>query len=344
MLDFPKVSLLVAMRDESTQIAKCIKSILAQDYPSDKLEILVMDGDSQDGSVEIVEHLFKDRPNCRLLHNPQIIQSAAWNLGIQHSTGEIISIVSGHVELDKNYVSKAVETLLRTGVEMVGGTVRAYSTGNVGAAIALAMSIPFGVGSARFRYTDQEEFTDTVFMGFCQRSIYQRMGGFDEEMVRNQDDEFSYRLQKAGGKIICNPVIVSYYYNRASFSGLWRQYFQYGYWKVRVLQKHPLQMSLRQFAPPLFVLALTASAGFAFSPFFLPLAPVVPLLYILANLVASVWTAFQRGWKHLWFLPFVFAILHLSYGVGFLVGLLKFWNRWGDSKGSVPVWSNEPAE
>ena len=168
---------------------------------------------------------------------------------------------------------------------------------------------------------------DTVYMGLCHRSVYERIGGFDEEMIRNQDDELSYRLRKAGGRIVCNPQIRSYYYNRAGLASLWKQYFQYGWYKVLVLQKHPRQMRPRQFAPPTFVLALIVSGLLALILITRPLSLVIPSLYLLANLAVSFRIAFMRGWKYLFLLPVVFAILHLSYGIGFLGGLFRFWNR-----------------
>ena len=319
----PAVSLLIPMRNEAGYIEKCLASIFAQDYPDDRLEVLVLDGQSTDGSWQIVERLFRGRPNCHLLPNPRITQAAGWNLGIQASHGDIIGIVSAHAELAPDYVSMAVETLLRTGTDMVGGPMRAYSDGRIGQAVALATSTPFGVGGGRFHYTDREEDVDTVYMGLCWRELYERMGGFDEEMVRNQDDELSYRLLKHGGRIVCNPAIRSRYYNRSTLADLWRQYFQYGFWKVRVLQRHPRQMRLRQFVPPTFVTTLLGSALLA------PFTGVGRLLltsiagsYVMANLAASVWTTRKHGWRHLLLLPGVFATLHLSYGLGFLTGFL----------------------
>ena len=324
-----KVSLLVSMRNEVGHIEKCLASIFAQDYPDDRLEVLVLDGQSTDGSWQIVEHLLQGRPNCHLLPNPNITQAAGWNLGIRASQGEIIGIISAHAELAPDYVFTAVETLLRTGADMVGGPMRAYGDGHFGQAVALVTSTPFGIGGGRFHYTDREEEVDTVYMAVCWRELYERIGGFDEGMVRNQDDELSYRLLKHGGRIVCNPAIRSRYYNRSTLGGLWRQYFQYGFWKVRVLQKHPRQMRLRQFVPPTFVAALLGSALLA------PFAGVGRLLlalvagsYALANLVASIWTVHKDSWRHLFLLPVVFAILHISYGLGFLTGLVWFARRW----------------
>lgn len=332
----PLVSLLVAMRNESLHIERCIRSIINQDYPVDKLEVLVLDGRSNDGSQAIVSQLISQRKNYHLLDNPEIYQASAWNLGILHSKGDIIGIVSGHCELAPDYVSQLVETLQRTQAVMVGGPTTPVSEGWVAEAIALALSSPFGVGDARFHYTQKEISVDSVFMGTCPRKVYETIGGFDAELVRNQDDEFSYRLRKNGGKIICNPSIRSRYFNRTTLNDLWKQYFQYGFWKVRVLQKHPRQMSLRQFVPPVFVLALLASFLLALFPFSRSLSLIIPILYLTTNFFVSILTCINGGCQYLPLLPVIFSILHLSYGIGFLVGLFKFWNRWNDKAGLTP--------
>jgi hypothetical protein len=231
-----------------------------------------------------------------------------------------------------------VETLQRTGADMVGGPMRAEGKDHLAKAISLTTSTPFGVGGARFHYTNKEEYVDTVYLGICWKSLYQDIGGYDDEMVRNQDDEFSYRLLKKGGKIICNPAIRSIYYNRSTISALWRQYYQYGYWKVRVLQKHPRQMRLRQFIPPAFVASLASLAVLAlFNPAGRILLGMAAGVYMFSNLAASISVAARHGWQYLPLLPVVYAVLHLSYGLGFLVGLVRFAHRWGDKEGLVPT-------
>ncbi len=337
-----KVSLLIAMHNEAEYIERCLASVFAQDYPSDKLEILVLDGQSTDGSWGIVERLFEGRSNSFLLDNPGITQSAGWNLGIARSTGDIIGIVSAHSELAPDYVTKAVETLQRTGADLIGGPMRAVGVGNVAKAVSLATSTPFGVGGARFHYTQREEEVDTVYMGLCRRELYTCIGGFDEEMVRNQDDELSYRLLKYGGRIVCNPEIRSQYYNRSTFRSLCRQYFQYGFWKVRVLQRHPRQIRSRQFVPPAFVAALGCSALLA--PFLdvgVILLALVGGAYIIVNILTSLWVG-RRNPILLPLLPVTFATLHLSYGSGFLWGLLQWrGNQFQDSR-QVAEHGHEP--
>ena len=174
-------------------------------------------------------------------------------------------------------------------------------------------------------------------MGSWPKRVFESIGFFDEELIRDQDDEFNYRLREHGGNILLSPKIKSVYTVRSSPKALWKQYYQYGYWKVRVLQKHPKQMRLRQFVPPVFTSTLIGSLilalFFHWGWIFLVL---VAGSYLISNLTASLITASKKGWKQLPLLPIVYASLHLSYGLGFLVGLVKFSNRWGDKKGIVP--------
>lgn len=317
------MSLLVAMRNEEGHIGKTLASIFAQEYPSDRLEVRVYDGDSTDRSWAIAEAWCASRPLTSISRNARITQAAGWNLGIDDAHGEILSIVSAHCELAPDYVSTAVETLERTGADMVGGRLRAVGEGELGQAVALATSTPFGVGDARFRYTDVEEEVDTVYMGFCRRETYRRLR-FDEEMIRNQDDEFSYRLLDQGGRIVCNPAIRSSYRSRSTLRSLWHQYYQYGYWKVRVAQKHPKQVRARQLVPAAFVAAVVGSA------FLAPISTVGCMMlagilggYGAASLAASLAVGRSRSGL-LPYLLATFATLHVAYGCGFLAGLMHF--------------------
>ena len=223
---------------------------MAQDYPVELLDIIVADGQSTDDSCAIVRAIIGDHPNCRLIDNPDRIQSCGWNLGIQQCSGDVITIVSAHCELAADYVARAVETLIRTRAALVGGPMRASSSGPVGSAIALGTSSPFGVGGARFHYATSEVEVDTVYQGFCWRELYEVLGGFDTEMVRNQDDELSFRIKAAGGRIVCNPgdqragITIEQRSERCFVSTS-----QYGFWKVRLMQKCASQMRVRHFAP-----------------------------------------------------------------------------------------------
>jgi hypothetical protein len=191
------------------------------------------------------------------------------------------------------------------------------------------MSRPFGVGGSAFRtIKDRAMYVETVAFPAYTREAIEKAGPFDEELIRNQDDEYNYRLQKLGGRILLSPDIRSRYYSRGSLRSLWRQYFQYGYWKVRVMQKHPRQMRVRQFVPALFVSVLLFSLLLA--PFSITARGIFALVagsYLIVTLGASL-AAGKENWQLLPILPVVFATLHLAYGLGFLSGIVEFWNRW----------------
>ncbi len=332
LTEMPFVSVIMPVRDEAKFIERSLGNVLGQDYPADRMEVIIVDGMSVDGTRDIIAGLQKQHPNLRLIDNPAQIVPPAMNLGLACAKGDIVVRIDGHALIDASYVSEAVETLLRTGADMVGGPMRPYGDTPVRKAVAIAMSTPFGVGGGRFHYLEQEEVVDTVYIGIARRELYLEMGGFDEEMVRAQDAEFSARIQDRGGKIVCNPKIKSRYYPRPDFGSLARQQYKTGFWKVRVLQKHPGRF-FRQLVPPIFVGALLISLAAApFSKIGLWSFAFIGGSYVLANLAASFISAKKAGWDSLPLLPLTFAVLHLSYGFGFLLGLIRFMSQWGKSK------------
>jgi len=318
--------------------------VLVQDYPAERYEVIVADGRSTDGTREIVVDLQRDHPNLRLADNPGLIVPTGLNAALRQACGEIIVRVDGHTEVAPDYVRQCVAALLRSGADNVGGRMHAVGEGAFGEAVALATSMPFGVGNARFHYSDREEWVDTVYMGAWPRDVFTRIGLFDEELVRDQDDEFNYRLLQQGGRIWLSPSIRSRYTTRSTARGLWRQYFQYGYWKVRVMQKHPQQMRLRQFVPAVFALACALGLVLApFSPWGRALLALALGSYMAGNVVASMATARRHGWRHVGRLLLIFPILHVAYGVGFVVGLAKFRKRWSDPA-KVPMLAESPRQ
>jgi len=333
LLDSPFVSIIMPVWNESRFIEESLGAVLAQDYPSDRMEVLLADGMSTDNTREIITRVAASYPDIsvKIIDNPGRIASTGLNAALRESRGDVIIRVDGHTFLEPDHVRQCVEVLQRSGADHVGGRMETISEGPFGEAVSLATSTSFGVGHGRFHYSDHEEWSDTVSMGAWPREVFERIGLFDEEQVRNQDDEFNYRLLENGGKILLSPSIRSRYYNRSTPRSLWRQYYQYGYWKIRVMQKHPLQMRPRQFAPPLFAVALVLSILLApFFSFAMWGAGIVIGSYVLANIAASALTARRASWRLMPRLSLAFAILHLSYGFGFLVGLLRFWNRWHD--------------
>lgn len=318
----PVVSVLIPMRNEEHCIARCLDSVLANDYPKDRLEILVIDGMSTDWSREIIRKYTEGYPFLRLLKNPKCIQAAALNIGLGEARGEIILRMDAHTTYAQDYIRECVSLLQTTDAANVGGAQRAVGSGYVSHTVAIATTLPFGIGDARFRYSDQEEWVDTVYLGAWYKKTLDALGGFNEEWVVNEDYELNYRLRQAGGKILLSPKICCHYYVRGSLKALVCQYFHYGLWKVKTLVAHPDSLRWRQIVPPLFVLTLVISL--VLLPVFWLVGVVVPGLYAITNLAVSFWTARRRGWRYLPLLPFVFAILHLGWGAGFWIGLVLF--------------------
>ena len=333
----PLVSVILPIRNEAHYIAGSLGAVLAQDYPADRMEVLVVDGMSTDGTREIVESMRTSFPRVHLIDNTRRIAPTALNAAIARARGEVLVRVDGHCEIDRDYVSRCVEHLRNDGVDGVGGPLQTIGESLAARCIAVAMSSTFGVGDSAFRTVNNKTMlADTVPFPAYTRNIVERVGLFDEELVRNQDDDYNYRLRKIGAKVLLAADVRARYYSRSSLRSLWRQYFQYGYWKVRVMQKHPRQMRPRQFIPPLFVGALLLSLAVASFSFILGSWFALPFglaagSYALANLAASASIIARRSdWSLFWLLPIAFAILHVGYGLGFLVGLVKFRNRWGD--------------
>lgn len=335
-MNLPFVSILMPVRNERDFIEGSLGSVLAQDYPIDRLEILVVDGMSDDGTREYVERCAVNnrQPTLTLLDNPKKIVATAMNIGMRSARGGIILRVDGHCEISPGHLRHCVErlTATRNVPAGVGGPVETVSESVVGRAIAAAMSSRFGVGGSSFRIgVETERFADTVPFPAYTLTTIEAAGPYDEELVRNQDDEYNYRIRGLGGDLLLDPALRSRYYSRASLRKLWRQYFQYGYWKVRVLQKHPKQMSLRQFVPAALVVAIVGAGILSIvMPGSRALAASVPLVYLAAMAGASLLIAARQGLVLLSILPLAFLALHLGYGAGFLTGLARFWNRWGD--------------
>jgi glycosyltransferase involved in cell wall biosynthesis len=312
------------MRNEARSIGSCLDSILAQDYPSERLEVIVVDGESDDDSLRVLAGYGK---RIRVLNNPGRIVPTAMNIGIRAARGDVIARVDAHTVLEPDYLRTGVEALERSRADNVGGPMVSTGGGRLGDAIAAAMASRFGIG-AYFHFGTEDQEVDTVYMGMYPRGVFERIGLFDEELVRNQDDELNYRLRKTGGRVFMTPRMRSRYQNRQSFKALAKQFFQYGEWKVRVLQKHPLQMSWRHFVPPALVAGLatlillspwSAAAG--------GLAALSAAVYGAAVVAATMLSS--RGRVDL--APLVamaFMIMHFSWGSGFLLGLVRFGGRW----------------
>ena len=325
MSNAPAVSIIVPCRNEKDHIESCLRSILAQEPPPGGFEIIVADGMSTDGTREILKQLSEEYPPLRIIDNPQCIVSSALNAAIMAARGAVIIRMDAHTEYAPDYVRQCLAVLEETQAENVGGPWRAKGSGLIGGAIAGAFQSAFAVGGARGHNVGYEGVVDTVYLGCWPRKIFDRVGLFDEELVRNQDDEFNLRLTRAGCKIWQSPRIKSWYRPRGSLRALFRQYSQYGYWKVRVIQKHRIPASARHLVPCVFVLQSCALPllGLKWHPA-LWLWLIMMASYAGCNFAASILAARRFGAKFLLIFPIVFSFYHVAYGYGFLRGFCDF--------------------
>jgi cellulose synthase/poly-beta-1,6-N-acetylglucosamine synthase-like glycosyltransferase len=330
-MNYPTVSVIIPVRNESRFITTLLDHCIAQDYPSDKLEILLADGMSDDGTRDKIQqfieaHNADDIPKIRVVDNPEFIVPTGLNRAIKGSKSDVIVCMGAHAKYESNYISECVRIKNETSAENVGGPTHAIAEGYMARVVAASYNSPFSVGGAKFHDLDYEGFVDTVTFGCWSREYLLSIDGYDEEFVRNQDDEMNLRTTLSGGKIYQSPSIKSYYYPRDSMSKLFKQQLQYGYWKVRVIQKHKRPASVRHIIPIIFVLGLLV--GGILSLLF-PLLAVIYLItlafYVLLSIGFSAKAAAKRGFDLFPVLPIVFFIYHVAYGTGFFVGVLDFY-------------------
>lgn len=325
----PRVSIVMPCRNEAAYIGPCLDSILATDYPLDLVEVLVADGRSDDGTREIVERWAARHSCIQLLDNPARITPTALNTAIRAATGDVIIRMDAHGVYPRDYVSRLVTALEETGADNVGGVVVTLPADDTPAAraIALAFAHPLGVGNAYFRIgVAGPRWVDTVPFGCFRRELFDRIGMFDEELVRNQDDEFNLRLIGRGGRILLLPDVVSLYYGRRSLGAVARMFYQYGYFKPLVARKAERIMT-RQLVPPLFVLSLVATAVLGI---WMPVAraafAAIAGPYVALVLTGAALAARKHGFRCAAVLAAVFSVMHVCYGIGYLRGILDHWS------------------
>lgn len=320
-----KVSVVIPCRNEAPYIEECISAIYNCSLPIDvKLSVYVVDGMSDDGTREIIEKLIKEYATLYLVDNIKQLTPFAFNLGI-YAGGQVdfVQIVGARHILSKNYLSNCIDRLESDKTTWcVGGKIINEYINPVGEIISKAMSTSFGMGLGNFRTLDKSGFTDTVTSPMYPYWVFEKIGFFDEALVRNQDDDFNYRITSSGGKIYYDNDISLKYYVRGNYSGLWRQFFQYGYWKVFVNRKHKAVTTLRQLIPPLFVLYLIA-VPFTFINIYLGIISSIPLLIYIVLMKLVAWRK-KSSFAEFIGLIKTFPILHISYGLGYLKGIFHF--------------------
>ncbi|MCX6248576.1 MAG: glycosyltransferase family 2 protein [Bacteroidetes bacterium] len=325
----PLVSIIIPCFNEEKYISGILEDILNQDYPRELTEVLVVDGMSSDGTQAVIRQYQEKYLFIRLEINEQQFVPFALNLGIRRSKGEVIMIMGSHAKYPPGYISVLVKALIELNADNVGGVCVATPAepSTRARAIAASLSSPFGVGDARFRIGAGKRMkVDTVTFGCYRRSVFERIGMFDEELLRNQDDEFNGRLLKNGGVIYLIPEVRILYYPRSTIKGVQRMYYQYGLFKPLVASRLGRPATIRQMVPPLFVLYLLS---FLAASFFHPVFRIVFIsvtgLYLLLDIVFSLRTCLrERSFRQLLYLPWLFPLIHLSYGWGYLTGIVKF--------------------
>ena len=287
-----------------------------ESLPSDK-ELFIIDGGSTDGTIEIVKQWEKKNATIHLLHNPHKYVPQALNIGLRASTGKLIVRLDAHTVYSKNYFEKIIETFDKTGADIVGGPMNAVGETTIQKAVAHATSGWFGIGNSKFHDVNFSGFTDSVYLGAWKREIFNEVGFFDEQMMRNQDDEFHYRCKSKGKKIYLNAEIKSQYFPRSTYKSLFKQYFQYGLYKPLVIKKIKSEVKLRHLVPLFFVLYLLS-----FPIVFVAISWLLPLvLYFFLDVFNSFNSKESLNVKVASLL--VYPILHISYGTGFLLGFGK---------------------
>tara|TARA_B100002051_G_scaffold135228_1_gene128465 strand:- start:38 stop:1099 length:1062 start_codon:yes stop_codon:yes gene_type:complete len=333
--DQPFITIILPIRNEEKYIKGTLQSIYNQEFNKNNFEVIISDGCSNDGTIHILDSLQKIYTNLKVINNPEKLVSSGFNRALSIAKGTHIIRVDGHSKLDPKFLNNCIKLSMEKNVECVGGATKHVPVGVIGTSISIAQSTKFGVGGVAFREGVKEgQYVDTLAFGAYQRKIFIEIGGYDEELYRNQDDEFNLRLIQNGGNIWLDPSINSFYYPRKSLMTFFNQYFQYGFYKVRVIQKRRTYGSIRHFVPILFVLSLCFSFIIIKTHnFFLP-SIIIVFSYVFLSIISTIKAYLDYSNNSLLsiiLLPATYAIMHLAYGLGSLFGLIYFAFKWKDT-------------
>ncbi len=321
------VSVVMPVFNEEKYIDKCIESLLKQDYSKSNMEWIFVDGCSTDKTVSILNSYVERYPELiRVYNNPQKIVPYAMNIGISVSRGKYIVRLDAHAEYASDYISKCVYYLENTDADNVGGVAQTKANGFMGKAIAKMLSSKFGVGNSQFRTNGKSGYVDTVPFGAFKREVFKKYGGYDERLVRNQDNEMNFRIRKNGGKIYLSDEIHLSYYCRDSIKGIAQMARKNGMWNVITMKLCPGSMGLRHFIPLTFVLSvvLLAILGILHPIFWLGLS-IELFLYLIMDIFFSVKQA--SNVKEAFALVLIFPVFHISYGMGSVKGIIKLFAK-----------------
>ena len=318
------VSIVIPSKNEEKYIAKCLDAIVENSYPKEYLTVVVCDGNSKDKTSDIIENYKKRYSYITSLRNIKQSTPCGLNLGIKHTNSEIVIVLWAHCFIAPDFIEQCVNFLEEhKEVSCVGGKIENIYENDNAKIIGFAMTQPFGVGKSYFRTGNKEGFVDTVPFGAYRREIFNKIGYFDENLIRNLDDEFNFRARKEGFKIFLSKKIKTYYPVRSDLKKFFNQFYQYGYWKVYVNMKHRCITSFRQVIPFLFVMFLFA--GLTLSLFYNMIA-IIYFSIIFLYLLLGFFATYKQKMKFKSRLKTVysFIILHIAYGFGYANGIGDF--------------------
>lgn len=319
--DRVSISAVVATYNEEQHIGRCLQDMLSQQHAGGEVEIIVVDGMSTDRTIDVVRSFPEYGTRIRLLQNPRRLQVYAWNAALELARGEYFAMILAHAHYSPTYFASCLEVMRRTGAQAVGGVQRACGHGVIGKAVAWCMSSTAGIGNARYRYTREEEESDSVFSIFTRTNTLRAIGGYDERVPFDEDSDMNYRLRKSGAKLIVSPRIGVEYVVRHSLKGLAKQMYRYGYWRRVTQLKHAGEVPRRVYAPATLLAALVFSAALVATPLRL-IGLAIPALYTAMLVVSAVLSVRRAGLGALC-VPVVLATMHMSYGTGYWVALMK---------------------
>lgn len=324
------ISIICPVYNEENYITPFLESIIAQDYSQENMEVFIIDGDSCDNTLNIIKEYCIKFPFLKLLNNHERYQVYAINQGIKASIGEYIIRLDAHAQYPKNYFSSLINFAVKTNGENVGGRCITLAANNstIAYSIAIAMSHPFGVGNSMFRIGSKNIIeTDTVPFGCFRRSLFNSIGYFDTDLLRNEDDEFNARIIKNGGKIFLNPEIKVIYYARENLSKMAQMFYQYGYFKPLVNIKNKSLITVRQIIPIIFILFLIIGlfiSIFSINVFYIYLFILSSYLFI-SSIISLKFAFKQKRFPIFFLLNLTFFTIHLSYACGYFRGLINFY-------------------
>ncbi len=312
----PSVSVIIPVRDNGEHLRASIESVINQTYTAVD-EIILGVAPSTDDTEKISKELEDANPRIKVVPNPSGKTASALNAAASLASGEFLVRVDAQCELEESYIQEAIQTIKRTGAANVGGIQKAEGKSRVERSIAMGMTSRFGVGNSKFHYGGKEGPTDTVYLGVYDTRVFQKLGGFNELLIRNQDYELNIRIRQSGRLVWFNPNLVVRYKPRPSLRTLFHQYFQYGQWKRTVVKLHPSSIKIRQIVPPALIIGIILGVTLAASLTLWGL--ILPGCYLIGILIASLMQKSSNTIEKI-ILMLVFPTMHIAWGLGFLVG------------------------